>query len=278
MMMIDIGLRSIGTAIISQFHTLLLGQVVQLGHNLFSNIIHKSLEKLLIDKPIQTFVPPQTSNLGSTKQREDMREGSHSECSPVPIIPPWGDRCDRHITIMMVMMRVVGIVHVIAMRTTPLRVPSTLVGIPVRHPPEIESFHFQEDLQMNNRGQIMMVFGVEVEPIVAVGGTSPSLRTVLDASDARGPHGSDDGEREDRNSPDRSRKGNRSSTAGIDTTSSGSLQGEQQSKNKENQGGKIVQPPTTVPSRIGEVAGETAFQKREPSHHTPMKVVRRPLG
>ena len=59
---------------------------------------------------------------------------------------------------------------------------------------------------MNKRGQMMMmmVFGVEVEPIVAVGATSPSLRTVLDASDARGPHGSDDNEREDRNSPDRS--------------------------------------------------------------------------
>ena len=149
-------------------------------------------------------------------------------------------------------MRGVGIVHIIAMRTTPLRVPTTLVGIPVRHPPEIEPFHFQEDLQMNNRGQIMMmmVFGVGVELIVAVGATSSSLRTVLDASDARGPHGSDDGEREDRNSPDRSRKGNSSSTAGIDTTSSGSLQGEPQSKNTENQGGKIVQPPTTVPSRI----------------------------
>ena len=50
----------------------------------------------------------------------------------------------------------VDIVRVIAMRTTTLRVPTTGVSIPVRIPvripPEIQLFHFQEDLQRNNRG------------------------------------------------------------------------------------------------------------------------------
>ena len=36
--------------------------------------------------------------------------------------------------------------------------------------------------------------------------------------------------------------------------------------------------PQPSPPVWGEVAGETAFQKREPSHHTPMKGVRSPLG
>ena len=51
----------------------------------------------------------------------------------------------------MMVVRGVGIVQVIAMRTTPLLVPTTVVSIPVRIPvhipPEIQLFHFQEDLQ-----------------------------------------------------------------------------------------------------------------------------------
>ena len=66
-----------------------------------------------------------------------------------------GPRCERDMSVMMVV-RGVGIVQVIAMRTTPLRVPTTVVSIPVRIPvripPEIQLFHFQEDLQRNNRG------------------------------------------------------------------------------------------------------------------------------
>ena len=50
----------------------------------------------------------------------------------------------------------VDIVGVIAMRTTPLREPTTVVRLPVRIPfripPEIQFFHFQEGLQKNNRG------------------------------------------------------------------------------------------------------------------------------
>ena len=54
---------------------------------------------------------------------------------------------------MCVMMVVCGvdIVGVIAMRTTALREPTTIVRLPVRIPfripPEIQLFHFQEDLQ-----------------------------------------------------------------------------------------------------------------------------------
>ena len=50
-------------------------------------------------------------------------------------------------------------------------------------------------------------------------------------------------------------------------------------KTRETKAGRschLSQPSRPV---LGEVAGETAFQKREPSHHTPMKGVRRrPLG
>ena len=66
-----------------------------------------------------------------------------------------GPRCEREMRVMMVV-RGVGIVHIIAMRTTTLREPTTVVSIPVRIPfripPEIQLFHFQEDLQKNNRG------------------------------------------------------------------------------------------------------------------------------
>ena len=65
-----------------------------------------------------------------------------------------GPRCERDMRVMMVVCGV-DIVQVIAMRTTALRVPTTVVSIPVqipvRIPPEIQLFHFQEDLQRNNR-------------------------------------------------------------------------------------------------------------------------------
>ena len=59
---------------------------------------------------------------------------------------------------MCVMMVVCGvdIVGVIAVRTTALREPTTVVSLPVRIPfripPEIQLFHFQEDLQKEQRG------------------------------------------------------------------------------------------------------------------------------
>ena len=58
----------------------------------------------------------------------------------------------------MMVVRGVEIVGVIAMRTTALREPTTVVRLPVRIPfripPEIQLFHFQEDLQKNNRGSV----------------------------------------------------------------------------------------------------------------------------
>ena len=60
-------------------------------------------------------------------------------------------RSDRGMSVMMVM-QIVGIVQVIAMRTTLLRVPTTLEGIPVRIIQELEALNSQEDLQRNNRG------------------------------------------------------------------------------------------------------------------------------
>ena len=101
-------------------------------------------------------MPPQTSHLGSTKIKKTDRLGWVIKGNVIrtPYTHRGGERCDRDVTEMMVMMGGIGIVHVIAMRTTPLRVQTTLVGIPVRIPPEIEPFHFQEDLQRNNRGQM----------------------------------------------------------------------------------------------------------------------------
>ena len=56
----------------------------------------------------------------------------------------------------MMVVRGVDIVGFIAMRTTALREPTTVVSLPIRIPfripPEIQLFHFQEDLQKNNRG------------------------------------------------------------------------------------------------------------------------------
>ena len=89
------------------------------------------------------------------KTDRQVRVGSQREGHPDPSSRCGGPRCERDMSVMMVM-RGVGIVHVIAMRTTPLRVPNTLVcipvRIPVRIPSEIEPFHFQEDLQRNNGG------------------------------------------------------------------------------------------------------------------------------
>ena len=62
-----------------------------------------------------------------------------------------GPRWDRDMSVMMVM-QIVVIVHVIAMRTTHLRVPTTLEVIPVRIIQELEALNSQEDLQRNNRG------------------------------------------------------------------------------------------------------------------------------
>ena len=84
--------------------------------------------------------------LGLVNQGKEIRTPS-SRCG--------GPRCERDMCVMMVV-RGVDIVHVIAMGTTAFRVPTTVVSIPVqipvRIPPEIQLFHFQEDLQRNNRG------------------------------------------------------------------------------------------------------------------------------
>ena len=100
------------------------------------------------------IIPPQTSHRGSTqskKQTDKLGLVIKGDVIRTPSSRNGGPRCDRDMCVMMVM-QVVGINHVIAMRTTPLRVPTTLVRIPFRIPPEIEPFHFQEDLQRNNRG------------------------------------------------------------------------------------------------------------------------------
>ena len=100
------------------------------------------------------IIPPQTSHRGSTqskKQTDKLGLVIKGDVIRTPSSRRGDPRCDRDMCVMMVM-QVVGINHVIAMRTTPLRVPTTLVRIPVRIPPEIEPFHFQEDLQRNNRG------------------------------------------------------------------------------------------------------------------------------
>ena len=98
--------------------------------------------------------PPHTHPIeGAPNQKEKNRLGLviKGNVSRTPSSRRGGPRSDRDMTVMMVM-QVVGIVHVIAIRTTPLRVPTTLEGIPVRIPPELEALHFQEDLQRNNRG------------------------------------------------------------------------------------------------------------------------------
>ena len=49
-------------------------------------------------------------------------------------------------------------------------------------------------------------------------------------------------------------------------------------KTRKTKASRSYHVPPPSPSVWREVAGETAFQKREPSHHTPMQGVRRPLG
>ena len=104
-----------------------------------------------MDKPIETFMPPQTSYLGSTQKINRLGWVIKGNVIRTEYTHGGGEKCDRHVTEMMVMIGRIGIVHVIAMRTTAHGVPTTLVGIPVWIPPEIQPFHFQEDLQNNNR-------------------------------------------------------------------------------------------------------------------------------
>ena len=49
-------------------------------------------------------------------------------------------------------------------------------------------------------------------------------------------------------------------------------------KTRKTKAGKSCHVPQPSPPAWGPVMGETAFQKREPSHHTPMQGLRRPLG
>ena len=49
-------------------------------------------------------------------------------------------------------------------------------------------------------------------------------------------------------------------------------------KTKAGRSCHLPKPSRPVFGEVARIAGETVFQKREPSHHTPMKVVRRPLG
>ena len=49
-------------------------------------------------------------------------------------------------------------------------------------------------------------------------------------------------------------------------------------KTRKTKAGRSCHVPQPSPLVGGPVRGETAFQKREPSHHTPMQGLRRPLG
>ena len=49
-------------------------------------------------------------------------------------------------------------------------------------------------------------------------------------------------------------------------------------KTRKTKTGRSCHAPQPCPLVGGPVRGETAFQKREPSHHTPMQGLRRPLG
>ena len=49
-------------------------------------------------------------------------------------------------------------------------------------------------------------------------------------------------------------------------------------KTRKTKAGRSCHAPQPSPPVWGQVMGETAFQKREPSHHTPMQGLRRPLG
>ena len=95
----------------------------------------------------ETSAPPtlkrerESERLGWVNPRQEIR---------IPSRRFGGPRCEREICVMMVVCGV-DIVGVIAMRTTALREPTTVVRLPVRIPlripPEIQLFHFQEDLQ-----------------------------------------------------------------------------------------------------------------------------------
>ena len=54
------------------------------------------------------------------------------------------------------------------------------------------------------------------------------------------------------------------------------LPGDHHLKTRKTKTGRSCHAPPPCPP-VGE-RGETAFQKREPSHHTPMQDLRRPLG
>ena len=56
------------------------------------------------------------------------------------------------------------------------------------------------------------------------------------------------------------------------------LRGDHHLKTRKTKTGRSCHAPPPCPPVGGSVRGETAFKKREPSHHTPMQGLRRPLG
>ena len=170
----------------------------------------------------------------------------------------WG--WDRDITVMMVMQLVVLVVVLedIAMRTTRLQVPTTLEGLPVCMIDERGPGCVDEDLakeqQRSHEEAVVRASLSEATP----GRPGDWTRVMMMMNGWI----------------EIARIGGVRATEAVPLASTrpvGTLwPGDHHLKTRKTKTGRSCPP-------VGE-RGETAFQKREPSHHTPMQDLRRPLG
>ena len=177
----------------------------------------------------------------------------------------WG--WDRDITVMMVMQIVVLVVVLedIAMRTTRFQVPTTLEGLPVWMIDERVPGCVDEDLAKNNRSPMRKRVGIVRESLSEATPGRPVDWTLVMMMNGWIEIARIGGVRATEAVP-------LASTPRVGTL----LPVDHHLKTRKTKTGRSCHAPPLCPP-VGE-RGETAFQKREPSHHTPMQGLRRPLG
>ena len=153
------------------------------------------------------------------------------------------------------------------MRTTRFQVPTTLEGLPVWMIDERGPGCVDEDLAKNNRGPMRKRIGAVRESLSeATPGRQVNLTLVM-MMNGWIEIAWIGGVRATEAVP-------LASTAWVGAL----LWVDHHLKTRKTKTGRSCHAPPPCPPVGGSVRGETAFQKREPSHHTPMQGLRRPLG
>ena len=153
------------------------------------------------------------------------------------------------------------------MRTTRFQVPTTLEGLPVWMIDEQGPGCVDEDLAKNKRGPMRKRVGAVRESLSeATPGRQVDLTLVMMMNGWI----------------EIARIGGVRATEAVPLASTprvgALLRVDHHLKTRKTKTGRSCHAPPSCPPVGGSVRGETAFQKREPSHHTPMQGLRRPLG